>query len=77
MPSILILNFNQFQQNLAKLFIKLHEKYTGHKSLAPPEKISTKLPKIHTFPYRNSKFHTIHDLEKWKVEFHTFPGIPY
>ena len=59
-----------FQQNPAKL-IKLHEKYTGI------QKFSTKHPKIHTFPYHNSEFHTFHDLEKQRVEFHTFPGIPY
>ena len=45
--------------------------------LALPEKISTKLPKIHTFPYRSSEFDTIHYLKKLKVEFHTFSGIPY
>ena len=47
---ILILNFNQFQQNSA-----------------PPEKISTKLFKVNPFPYRNSEFHTIHDLEIVKL----------
>ena len=54
--------------------IKLHEKYTGIQNLAPHEKNHNKTPEN---PYRNSGFHTIHDLEKREVEFHTFPGIPY
>ena len=39
------------------------KKKLSYNSLTPPKKISTKLSKIHTFPYRNSEFHTIHDLE--------------
>ena len=62
----LILNFNQFKKKSVKRFMKLPEKYT-YKSLALPEKISTKLPKIDTFPNCNSEFHTIHDLENGKL----------
>ena len=46
-------------------------------SLGDFETISTSLPKIHTFPYCNSEFHTIHYIEKLKVEYHIFLGIPY
>ena len=49
----------------------------AYKSLTPPEKISTNLKKSLAFPYHNSEFHTIDDLEKQKGEFHTFAGIPY
>ena len=44
--------------------------------LAQPEKTSTKLPKIHTFPYCNSVWISYYS---WplKVEFHTFSCIQY
>ena len=69
--------YNQFQQNSAKLFIKLHEIFTGLQQLRMALTNPHKTKKKHTFPHYNSEFHTFHDLEKQKVEFHTIPGNPY
>ena len=60
-----------FQSISAKIQINVSwncmKNILAYKSLAQPEKISTKLPKTHTFPYRNSEFHTIHDLENGEL----------
>ena len=68
-PVVLGNNFDfniQFQQNSEIFFIKFHKKQTGIQKFSTTRKNPTKLPKIHTFLYRNSEFHTIHDLENGK-----------
>ena len=55
----------------ANLIIKLHENILAYKSIPLPEKSPQKSQEIHTFPYCNFKFHTIHDFEK------TESWIPY